>query len=112
MSAPSESKIENLMSARAFIQIYTVMKITVIIWKSGQMNAPFEWASLFTAEKFNERPTLNERPPQNKKGVHIRKFAMSAEALIQIFCKNDETRVFFSQKFFVFYNKEIYKHIL
>ena len=80
--------------------------------RPGQMNAPFEWASLFTAEKFNERPTLNERPPQNKKGVHIRKFAMSAEALIQIFCKNDETRVVFSQKFFVFYNKEIYKHIL
>ena len=51
-------------------------------------------------------------PPQNKKGVHIRKLAMSAEALIQIFYKNDETRVFFSQKFFVFYNKEIYKHIL
>ena len=40
------------------------------------------------------------------------KFAMSAEALIQIVCKNDETRVFFSQIFFVFYNKEIYKHIL
>ena len=29
------------------------------------------------------------------------------EALIQIVCKNDETRVFFSQMFFVFYNKEI-----
>ena len=24
------------------------------------MNAPFEWASLFTAEKFSERPGLNE----------------------------------------------------
>ena len=76
------------------------------------MNVPFEWAPLFTAENFNERPSLNERPPQIRKGELIWKFAMSAEALIQIVCKNDETRVFFSQIFFVFYNKEIYKHIL
>ena len=26
------------------------------------MNVPFEWASLFTAEKFNERPGLNDPP--------------------------------------------------
>ena len=26
------------------------------------MNAPFEWAPLFTAEKFNERPGLNKHP--------------------------------------------------
>ena len=76
------------------------------------MNAPLEWAPLFTAEKFNERPGLNERPPQTKKGALIWKFSMSPEALIQIVCKNDETRVFFSQIFFVFYNKETYKHIL
>ena len=75
---------------------------------------PFEWVPLFTAEKFNERPGLNERPPslQTRKGTFIWKSIMSAEALIQIICKNDETRVSFSQIFFVFYNKEIYKHIL
>ena len=73
------------------------------------MNVPFEWASLFTAEKFNERPGLNECPTQTRKGALIWKFAMSAEALIQIVCKNDEKRVFFSQIFFVFHNKEIYK---
>ena len=58
----------------------------------------------------NKRPS--KRPPQTRKGALIWKFAMSVEALIQIVCKNDETRVFFSQIFFVFYNKEIYKHIL
>ena len=42
----------------------------------------------------------------------IWKFAMSAEALIQIVCKNDEKKVFFSKILFVFYNNEIYKHIL
>ena len=65
------------------------------------MNTPFEWAPLFTAEKSNERPSLNERPLQTRK-----------EALIQIVSKHDKTRVFFSQIFFVSYNKEIYKHIL
>ena len=35
---------------------------------------------------------------------------MSAEALIQIVCKNDETRVFFSQILFVFH-KEILKYL-
>ena len=50
--------------------------------------------------------------PQTRKRALIWKFEMSADALIQIVCKNDETRVFFSQIFFVFYNKEIYKHIL
>ena len=40
--------------------------------------------------------------PQTKKGALISKFAMSAEAFIQIVCKNDETRVFFSQIFFDF----------
>ena len=75
------------------------------------MKAPFELAPLFTAEKFNECPGLNESPPQTRKGALIWKFAMSAEALIQIVCKNDETRVFFSQIFFVFY-KGIYKHTL
>ena len=45
MSAPHTSnerpfwKVENLMSTRAFIQINTVMKITVIIWKSS----PAKW---------------------------------------------------------------------
>ena len=34
------------------------------------------------------------------------------EGLIQMVCKNDEIRVFLSQIFFVFYNKEIYKRIL
>ena len=76
------------------------------------MNVPFEWAPLFTAEKFNDRPGLNECPPQTRKGTLIWKFAMSAEALIQIVCKNDKARVLFSQMFFVFCNKEIYKHIL
>ena len=46
-------------------------------------------------------------PPKTKKGVLIWKFAMSAEVLIQIICKNDKTRIFFSQ-IFVYYNKEIY----
>ena len=32
---------------------------------------------------------------------------MSAETIIQIVCKNDETRVSFSQISFVFYIKEI-----
>ena len=27
------------------------------------MNARFEWAPLFTAEKFNEHPGLNDLPP-------------------------------------------------
>ena len=72
------------------------------------MNAPFKWAPLFTAKKFNERPGLNERPPQTRHGAIIWKFAMSTEVLIQIVCKNDRTRVFFRQIFFVFYNKEIY----
>ena len=34
------------------------------------MDAPFEWAPLFAAEKFNERPGLNERPLEPGKG-HI-----------------------------------------
>ena len=76
------------------------------------MEAPFEWAPLFTAEKFNECPCLNNPPPTRKKGALIWKFAMSVAALIYIVCKNDETRDFFSQVFFAFYNKEIYKHIL
>ena len=78
------------------------------------MNAFFKWVPLFAAEKFNECPGLNEcpPPPQTRKGVLIWEFAMSAVVLIQIVCKNDKTRVFFSKIFFVFYNKEIYKHIL
>ena len=76
------------------------------------MNAPFEWAPLFTAGKFNEGPGLNERPPQTRKGTLIRKFAMSAEALIQIVSKNDQAKVFLSQILIVFCNKEIYKHTL
>ena len=31
---------------------------------------------------------------------------------IQVVCKSDETEVFFSQIFFIFYNKDVYKHIL
>ena len=65
-------------------------------------------APLFTAEKLNEHPGLNERPPKTRKEALIWKFAMFAEAPIQIVCKNDKTRVFFSQIFFVFYKKEIY----
>ena len=60
------------------------------------MKAPLEWTPLFTAEKVNEHPGLNKRLPQTRKGALIWKFAMTAEALIQIICKNDETRVFFS----------------
>ena len=61
---------------------------------------------------WKERLGLNERPlpyplPQTKKRTLIWKFTMSAEVLIQIAYKNDETRVFFSQIFFVFYNNEI-----
>ena len=66
------------------------------------MNASFEWAPLFTAEKFIEQPGLNEPLQQTRKGALMWKFAMSAEALIQIIWKNDEARVFFSQIFFVF----------
>ena len=76
------------------------------------MNTPLELAPLFTAEKFYERPGLNEHPLQTRKGALIWKLAMSAEALIQIVCKNEETIVFFSQIFFAFYTKEIYKHNL
>ena len=72
------------------------------------MNAPFEWAPLFTAEKFNERPGLNECPLQTRKRALIWKFAMSAEALIQIVCKNDETRVFFSH--FFSYSRNLQTH--
>ena len=64
--------------------------------------------SFFTAEKFNERPVLNKRSPQTRKGALIWKFAMSAEALIQIVCKNDE-RVLLSQIFFAFYSVMISK---
>ena len=60
------------------------------------MKATFEWTPLFTAEKVNEHPGLNKRLPQTRKRALIWKFAMTAEALIQIICKNDETRVFFS----------------
>ena len=36
------------------------------------MNAPFEGAALFTAEKFNEHPDLNERPTSNQeRGTHL-----------------------------------------
>ena len=43
------------------------------------MNAPFEWASLFTAEKCNVHPGLNERSPPplptllkpRKRRVHV-----------------------------------------
>ena len=76
------------------------------------MNAPFEWALLFKVEKFNERPGLNGIPLQTRKRALIGKFSMSTEAFIQIVCKSGETRIFFSQIFFPFYNKEIYKHIL
>ena len=76
------------------------------------MNATFEWAPFFKTEKFNEHPGLNGRSNQTTKGTLIWKFSMPAEALIQIICKNEETRVFISQIFFVFYNKEIHKHIL
>ena len=31
---------------------------------------------------------------------------------IQVVCESDETEVFFSQIFFIFYNKDVYKHIL
>ena len=67
-------------------------------------------SALSTAEKLNERPSLDELSSKIRKGVLIQKFVMSAEALIQIVCKNDEARVFFSLIFFVFYKKEIYKH--
>ena len=76
------------------------------------MNAPFEYAPLFTAGKFNERTDLNERPSQTRKEVLIWKFAMSPEVLIQIVCKDEETRVFFSEILFVCYDKEIYQHVL
>ena len=84
--------------------------------------------------RLNERPTSNEPPssqlknlmstpvemsarslsipPQTRKGTFVWKSSMSAEAIIQIVCKNNETKVFYSQIFFVFYNTEIYKHIL
>ena len=70
------------------------------------MNAPFEWAPLFTTEKFNEHPGLNERPLKPGKRRSFGNLPC-LEALIQIVCKNAECQIFF-----VFYNKEIYKHIL
>ena len=86
-----------------------IIRTTLIIWNSAPawMNALFEWAVLFITEKFIERPGLNERPLQTSKGALIWKFAMSAEELIQRVCKNDVTIVFFSQIFFIFYNKDI-----
>ena len=89
---------------------------TVIIWNSTPafINTPFEWAPLFTAEKFTDRPGLNEDTPpssNHERGAHL-KFEMSEEVLFQKVCKNDKTKVFFGQIFFAFYNKEIYKHIL
>ena len=54
------------------------------------MNASFEWGPLFTAEKFNERPSSNGCSPQTRKGVLIWKFEMPQEALIHIACMNDE----------------------
>ena len=51
------------------------------------MNAPFEQAPLFTAEKCNEHPVLNECPPYTRKGALIWRFAVSAKALIQIICR-------------------------
>ena len=76
------------------------------------MNTPFEWAPLFKDDKFNERPGLNECPPQTRKRAPIWKYGMYTEAFIKIVCKYNEARVFFSQIFFVFNKKEIYKHIL
>ena len=67
------------------------------------MNASFESQSLFTAEK------SNERPPQTREGALIWKLAISAEALIPIVSKNDETRVFRqSDDILCFYNNEVY----
>ena len=56
---------------------------TVIIWKSTPafINTPFEWAPLFTAEKFNDRPGLNEDTlfsSHHERGAHL-KFEMSLE---------------------------------
>ena len=45
------------------------------------MNTPFEWAHLFTTEKFNERPSLNI-PPAHLEWAPFLKG--SAPALIQI----------------------------
>ena len=41
------------------------------------MNAIFEWPPLFTAEKLNERPGLNEHPPlppssNQERGAHLK----------------------------------------
>ena len=47
--------------------------LTIIIWKSvpAYLNAPFEWAPLFTAEKFNER-RLKWAPSSNQeRNVHL-----------------------------------------
>ena len=40
-------------------------------------------------KKFNERPGLNECAPQTREGRLFWKFAISAETLIQIVCKNN-----------------------
>ena len=61
--------------------------------RPGLYEHPFELVPLFTAEKFNDHPGLNERTSQTRKGALIWKFPMYAEALNQIVCKNDETRV-------------------
>ena len=45
------------------------------------MNAPFEWAPLFTAEKFNERPGLNDSTPLSNERPF---WKVSAQALGQI----------------------------
>ena len=50
------------------------------------MNVPFKWAPLFTAEKFNEHPALNEPPPplSNEHPFWKVENQISAPALIQI----------------------------
>ena len=91
---------------------------TVIIWKSTPafINTPFEWAPLFTAEKFNDRPGLNEDTPappllQPWKGRSFEIWNVWRGALSENL-QEWQNKSFLRQIFFAFYNKEIYKHIL
>ena len=76
--------------------------------RPGLNERPLRMSASLHSWKIWWAPRFKWAPPETGKGVPIWKFAMSAEAPIQIISKNDETRVFFSQIFFVFHSKEIY----
>ena len=109
----------------AIFDMYSIVYIVTVLSYMGSSIPTILYFLAYSIRSLNhrnylkERPSLNaeaekfnEHPAQTRKGVLIWKLAVSAEVLIQIVYKNDETRIFFCHMFFAFYNKEIYKHIL